>query len=234
MKQEQKFAMHSRLSFWPNLENVVSVIWGKYHRNARLASNCRCQMGPLCSASWNGIEQKRRLDLFYEWERVSVGEASVTLNSCHWWWCEDSQSAFRRQKNLICNLVLRNKFDANRGIFFLLEAIYVASHFKECISEILFSKSWSGGVFKFYKAWFWVHVCYLNNLTTRFRMQGLTCVFWGAVVAQWIRPRALKLEVPGSNLLAGSSSALGQGTLYPYYLVPRKGLKAVGPLVACL
>ena len=36
--------------------------------------------------------------------------------------------------------------------------------------------------------------------------------YQGAVVAQWIRPRTLNHEVPGSNLGSGSS-ALWQGTL---------------------
>ena len=56
---------------------------------------------------------------------------------------------------------------------------------------------------------------------------------WGAVVAQWIRPRTLNCEVPGSNLLAAAVVPLGK-THYPHCLGPRKGLKAVGPLVACL
>ena len=54
----------------------------------------------------------------------------------------------------------------------------------------------------------------------------------GAVVAQWIRPQTLNREVPGSNL-AAAVVPLGKA-LYPHILVPRKGLKAVGPLVACL
>ena len=41
----------------------------------------------------------------------------------------------------------------------------------------------------------------------------------------------LNREVPGSNLLAVVH--LGKA-LYRHCLVPRKGLKAVGPLVACL
>ena len=56
---------------------------------------------------------------------------------------------------------------------------------------------------------------------------------WGAVVAQWIRPRTLNHEVPGSNLLAAAVVPLGKA-LYPHCLVPQKGLKAGGPLVACL
>ena len=51
--------------------------------------------------------------------------------------------------------------------------------------------------------------------------------------AQWIRRRALNPEVPGSNLLAAAVVPLGKA-LYPHCLVPRKGLKSVGPLVACL
>ena len=47
------------------------------------------------------------------------------------------------------------------------------------------------------------------------------------VVAQWIRPRTLNREVPGSNLLAAAVVPLGKA-LYPHCLVPRKGLKAVG------
>ena len=49
-------------------------------------------------------------------------------------------------------------------------------------------------------------------------------------MAQWIKPRTLNREVPGSNLLA---VPLGKA-LYPRCPVPRKGLKANGPLVACL
>ena len=52
-------------------------------------------------------------------------------------------------------------------------------------------------------------------------------------MAQWIRPRTLNSEVPGSNLLAAAVLPLGKA-LYPHCLVPRKGLKTVGPLVACL
>ena len=40
-------------------------------------------------------------------------------------------------------------------------------------------------------------------------------------------------EVPGSNLLAAAVVPLGKA-LSPHCLVPRKGLKAVGPLVTCL
>ena len=55
---------------------------------------------------------------------------------------------------------------------------------------------------------------------------------FGAVVAQWIRPRTLNSEVPSSNLLAAAVVPLGKA-LFPHCLVPRKGPKAVGPLVAC-
>ena len=55
----------------------------------------------------------------------------------------------------------------------------------------------------------------------------------GAAVAQWIRPWTLNSEVPGLNLLAVAVVALGKAH-YPHCLVPRKGLKAVGPVVACL
>ena len=47
-------------------------------------------------------------------------------------------------------------------------------------------------------------------------------------MAQWIRPRTLNSEVPGSNLLAAAVVPLGKA-FYPHCLVPRKGLKAVGP-----
>ena len=49
-------------------------------------------------------------------------------------------------------------------------------------------------------------------------------------MAQWIRQRTLNHEVPGSNLLAAAVVPLGKA-LYPHCLVPRKGRKAVGPLV---
>ena len=52
-------------------------------------------------------------------------------------------------------------------------------------------------------------------------------------MAQWKRPRNLNREVPGSNLLAVAVVPF-EKTLYPHCLVPREGLKAVGPLVACL
>ena len=52
-------------------------------------------------------------------------------------------------------------------------------------------------------------------------------------MAQWIRPRTLNHEDPGSNLLAAAGVPLGKA-LYHHCLVHQKGLKAVGPLVACL
>ena len=55
----------------------------------------------------------------------------------------------------------------------------------------------------------------------------------GAVVAQWIDHGLSIVTVPGSNLLAAAVVPLGKA-LYPHRLVPRKGLKAAGPLVACL
>ena len=55
----------------------------------------------------------------------------------------------------------------------------------------------------------------------------------GAVVAQWIRPRTLNREVPSLNLLAAAVVPWGKA-LYPHCLVPRKGLRAVGPQIACL
>ena len=53
-------------------------------------------------------------------------------------------------------------------------------------------------------------------------------------MAQWIRPRTLSREVAGSNLLPAATAPLGhgQGTLSSC-LVPRKGLKSVGPSIAC-
>ena len=56
----------------------------------------------------------------------------------------------------------------------------------------------------------------------------------GDVVAQWIiRPQTLNREVSGLNLLAAALVPLGKA-LYPHCLVPQRGLKAIGPLVACL
>ena len=52
-------------------------------------------------------------------------------------------------------------------------------------------------------------------------------------MAQWIRPQILNHEVPGLNLLAAAAVPLGKA-LYSHCRVPWKGLKAVGPLVACL
>ena len=55
------------------------------------------------------------------------------------------------------------------------------------------------------------------------------------VVAQWIRPRTLNLWGPRFES-AGSGCIYGplDNALYPHCLVPRKGLKAIGPLVACV
>ena len=53
------------------------------------------------------------------------------------------------------------------------------------------------------------------------------------VVVQWIRPHTLNREVPVLNLLSATVVPLGKA-LYPHCLVPQKGLKAIGPLVACL
>ena len=53
-------------------------------------------------------------------------------------------------------------------------------------------------------------------------------------MAQWIRPWTLNLEVPCRFKPVGSSrSALGQGTLSSFCLVPWKGLRTIGPVVAC-
>ena len=52
-------------------------------------------------------------------------------------------------------------------------------------------------------------------------------------VAQWIRLCTLNREVPGSNLQAAAVVLLNKA-LYPHCLMSRKGLKAVGPLVAFL
>ena len=52
-------------------------------------------------------------------------------------------------------------------------------------------------------------------------------------MAQWIRPQTRNREVPGSDLLAAAVVPLGRAC-YPLCVVPRKGHKAVGPLVACL
>ena len=55
-------------------------------------------------------------------------------------------------------------------------------------------------------------------------------MFGGAVESQWIRPRFLNREVPGSNLMAmmaGAVVPLGKA-LYPHCLVAQKGLK--GPM----
>ena len=58
-------------------------------------------------------------------------------------------------------------------------------------------------------------------------LHSLDC---GAVVAQWIRPRTLNHEVPGSNLLAAAVVPLGKAH-YPHCLVPRKGRWSPGCLL---
>ena len=52
-------------------------------------------------------------------------------------------------------------------------------------------------------------------------------------MAQRIIPRTLNRKVPSSNLLAAAVVSIGNA-LCPHCLVPRKGLKAIGSLVACL
>ena len=52
-------------------------------------------------------------------------------------------------------------------------------------------------------------------------------------MSQRIRAQTLNREVPNSNLLAAAVVSLGKA-LYPHYLVPRKGLEAIGRLDACL
>ena len=47
-------------------------------------------------------------------------------------------------------------------------------------------------------------------------------------MAQWIKPLTPNHGVPGSNLMAAAVVPLEKA------FIPRKGLKAVGPLVACL
>ena len=75
-------------------------------------------------------------------------------------------------------------------------------------------------------------------LSTRPQQHNRSCcgsVDRGAVMAQWIRPRTLNREVPSSNLLAAAVCIVPSGkALYPHCPVPRKGLKVIGPLVACL
>ena len=63
-------------------------------------------------------------------------------------------------------------------------------------------------------------------------IHNVTC-YVSVVVAQWIRPQTLNNEVPGSNPLAVAVVPLSKA-LYTHCLVPQKGLKAIGPLVACL
>ena len=49
-----------------------------------------------------------------------------------------------------------------------------------------------------------------------------------AVAAQWLRPQTLNREVPGSILLVVAVLQLSKAH-YPHCLVPRRGIKAVGP-----
>ena len=75
----------------------------------------------------------------------------------------------------------------------------------------------------------WTRIILHKNLVKQH-----TCTrIWEAVVAQWIRPQTLSREVPSSNLLAAAVVPLGMA-LYSHCLVPWKGLKTIGPLVACL
>ena len=55
-------------------------------------------------------------------------------------------------------------------------------------------------------------------------------------MAQWIiiRAQTLNREVPGLNLLAAAAVVPLGKAFYLHCLVPRKGLKAIGPLLACL
>ena len=50
----------------------------------------------------------------------------------------------------------------------------------ELVSEIFFSKSWSGGVFKSSFARFWVRVGHLNDLTSQTLLRRLDLVFTSA------------------------------------------------------
>ena len=51
-------------------------------------------------------------------------------------------------------------------------------------------------------------------------------------MAQWIRPQTLNREVPGSSPLAAAVVPM-EKALYLHCLVPWKGPKFIGPLVAC-
>ena len=54
-------------------------------------------------------------------------------------------------------------------------------------------------------------------------------------MAQWIRQATPTSEVPGSNHLVAAVFAIGQVTLSTLpRLIPRRGLKADGPLITCL
>ena len=56
-------------------------------------------------------------------------------------------------------------------------------------------------------------------------------ISWGKIVARLIRPWTLNRAFPSLNLPAAAVVPLGRA-LYPHCLVPWKGLKAIGPLVA--
>ena len=88
------------------------------------------------------------------------------------------------------------------------------------------------------------HDSYALNADGKICYDGIQSTYWSlmyafigmhvwAVVAQWVRPCTLNHEIPGSNLLAAAVVPLDKA-LYSYCLVPQKGLKAVGTLVACL
>ena len=70
---------------------------------------------------------------------------------------------------------------------------------------------------------------YDYNLLSRTNITfNSTHVLGISAVAQWIRPRTSSCDVPSSNLPVAAVVPLGKA-LYPHCLVPRKGLKAVGP-----
>ena len=73
----------------------------------------------------------------------------------------------------------------------------------------------------------------LNLTLSKTKDRIITLGLTGAVVAQQIRPQTLNCELSSSNMLAAAVVPLGKA-LYPHCLVPWRGLKAIGPLVACL
>ena len=87
-----------------------------------------------------------------------------------------------------------------------------------------------------------VNMC-LMTLTMRFKWRKNTFVITltnssgpgklllYSFMAHWIRPQTLNREVPGSNLLTVAVVPLNKA-LYPHWLVPWKGLKAICPIVA--